>query len=223
MSDLEFLSSTIPFSHHYSLSTFTFFIRLPVLDTTKNVPVDAQNKRRSSGGLKKKPAAYNKYMSEELARLKSNTPSAHEFSSFLLSSSASHSQAFVNALIALICFMGGQAIAPLVSTPSTLLRILLSFISSSHSAPGLPEAPDRDSPTASLSTMFDLDSDGQFEFDPYSAGSSSLALLSAMQQMAETDPPPMALVASPTDDPEAQTSTWKGKGVSMPMPIPPAL
>jgi F-box/leucine-rich repeat protein 2/20 len=71
--------------------------------------------------------------------------------------------------------------------------------------------------------MFDLDNDGQFDFDPYSQGSGSLAILSAMQQMADsTDSPPLALVASPTDDIESQASSWKGKGVSRPMPIPPA-
>ncbi|KAJ7508584.1 hypothetical protein B0H11DRAFT_1848201 [Mycena galericulata] len=71
--------------------------------------------------------------------------------------------------------------------------------------------------------MFHLDNDSQFEFDPYSERSNSLALLSAMQQTAETDPPPLAVVVSPTDDLETQASTWKGKGVcSLPMPIPPA-
>ncbi|KAJ7654171.1 hypothetical protein B0H17DRAFT_1214496 [Mycena rosella] len=42
-----------------------------MVNTTKNAPVSAPKKKRSSGGLKKKPTAYNKYMSEELARLKS--------------------------------------------------------------------------------------------------------------------------------------------------------
>ncbi|KAJ7044974.1 hypothetical protein C8F04DRAFT_1026228 [Mycena alexandri] len=67
--------------------------------------------------------------------------------------------------------------------------------------------------------MFDLDNDGQF-FDPYAHGPSSPTLLSAIQQIADTDP---ALVAeSPTDDLESPASAWKGKGVSRPMPIPPA-
>ncbi|KAJ6486102.1 RNI-like protein [Mycena vitilis] len=72
--------------------------------------------------------------------------------------------------------------------------------------------------------MFDLDSD---EFDSYSEGSNSLALLSAMQQLAHTadsDAPSLALVtalaASPAEDLESQDSLWKGKGVSRPMPIP---
>ncbi|KAJ7757478.1 hypothetical protein B0H16DRAFT_1536787 [Mycena metata] len=64
--------------------------------------------------------------------------------------------------------------------------------------------------------MFDLDNDGQF-FDPYAQGPSSPTLLSAIQQMADTDP---ALVAAPTDDLESPASAWKGKGVSRPMPIP---
>ncbi|KAJ7103056.1 hypothetical protein B0H15DRAFT_874408 [Mycena belliarum] len=70
--------------------------------------------------------------------------------------------------------------------------------------------------------MFDLDNDGQLDFDPFSMGSSSLAMLSAMQRMPETDTPHRALATSPTDDLQGQDSTWKGKGVSMPMPIPSA-
>ncbi|KAJ7147965.1 hypothetical protein C8R46DRAFT_537532 [Mycena filopes] len=68
--------------------------------------------------------------------------------------------------------------------------------------------------------MFDLDNDGQLDFDPYSQGSSSPALLAAIQQIADSDP---VLVASPTDDLETPAaSTWKGKGVSRPVPIPQA-
>ncbi|KAJ6623147.1 hypothetical protein B0H10DRAFT_2162626 [Mycena sp. CBHHK59/15] len=72
--------------------------------------------------------------------------------------------------------------------------------------------------------MSDIDADGPFfEFDPYET--SSLALLSAMQRMAESDLPPLALTAAPTGDMESQVheptrdSSWKGKGVSKPMPI----
>ncbi|KAF7347390.1 hypothetical protein MVEN_01494800 [Mycena venus] len=67
--------------------------------------------------------------------------------------------------------------------------------------------------------MLDLDNDG---FDPYSDGGSPLPLLSAMQQIADPASLSLAFVASPTDDSESQDSAWKGKGVSRPVPIPPA-
>ncbi|KAK7063773.1 hypothetical protein R3P38DRAFT_3249359 [Favolaschia claudopus] len=65
--------------------------------------------------------------------------------------------------------------------------------------------------------MFDIDSDS---FDPYADGAHPLSLLTAMQQMAESDSQPMALVASPTNEIATQDASWKGKGVSRPVPIP---
>ncbi|KAJ7216784.1 hypothetical protein B0H12DRAFT_1329471 [Mycena haematopus] len=64
--------------------------------------------------------------------------------------------------------------------------------------------------------MFDLDNDN---FDPYSDIGNAHPLLYAMQQIADTD---LALVASPEDDLECQDASWKGKGVSRPVPIPAA-
>ncbi|KAF7367256.1 hypothetical protein MSAN_00787500 [Mycena sanguinolenta] len=64
--------------------------------------------------------------------------------------------------------------------------------------------------------MFDLDNDN---FDPYCDLEPPQPLLLAMQQIANTDAPSFA---SPTDHLECQDASWKGKGVSRPVPIPAA-
>ncbi|KAJ6519425.1 hypothetical protein C8R45DRAFT_885911 [Mycena sanguinolenta] len=64
--------------------------------------------------------------------------------------------------------------------------------------------------------MFDLDNDN---FDPYSDLGNTQPLLLAMQQIPDTDAPSFA---SPTDHLQCQDASWKGKGVSRPVPIPAA-